>query len=209
MTRRFCALLVLVAIPLTSACLVKTTTHRLYLSPQGALTWTVLDHDVRSNESNPSNRTSEEQTFLDDVASGTHPALEALNLLGPYQSSARLLRADRPYAVLTEARFERVDAVVGKLFSELQIPGKATLQRAGDEWTLIVTIDLPALRDDGEPDSPAAALIEELDAYRVILTEGRFVAATGFEILDEGAVAALKADRIPTDRPAELRLTWR
>jgi hypothetical protein len=209
MIRRLCTLLVLLAAPFTSACLVKETTHRLYLSPQGALTWNVLEQDVRSTESNPSNRAAEEQTFLDGVAANTHPALEALTRLVPYQTSVRLLRAERPYTVQTEARFERVDAVVGKLLSELQVPGRATLQRAGDEWTLTIAIDLSAVGDGDEIDSPATALIEELDAYRVMLTEGRFVAASGFEIVDGGSAARLTADRIAADRPVELRLVWR
>src|SRR5262245_49539960 len=87
MIRRLCIPLVLLAVPLTSACIVKETTHRLYLSPRGALTWTVLEQDVRSTESNPANRASEEQAFLDGVASGTHSAFDALARLGPYQSS--------------------------------------------------------------------------------------------------------------------------
>ena len=142
MTRRFCVPLVLLTMPLTTACLVKTTTHRLYLSPQGALTWSVLEQDVRSSESNLSNRAAEEHAFLDGVASGRHPALEAFTRLVPSQTSVRLLRAERPYTVQTEARFARADAVVEALLSELHIPGKATLQRSGDEWTLTVALDL-------------------------------------------------------------------
>ena len=209
MIRRLCTLLVLLAAPATSACLVKETTHRLYLSPRGVLTWSVLEQDIRSTESNPSNRAAEEQRFLDEVGANAHPAIEALARLAPYQTSVRLLRAERPYAVQTEARFERVDAVVEKLLSELQVPGKATLQRSGDEWTLTVAIDLSAVGDGDEIDTPAAALLEDLDAYQVRLTEGRFVSATGFEIVDGGSAARLTADRIPTDRPVELRLTWR
>jgi hypothetical protein len=209
MTRRLCALaLVLLTIPFSTGCLVKATTHRLYLSPRGALTWSVLERDVRSNDSNPSTRASEEQAFIDAIAGGAHPTHEALARLVPYHTSVRLVRAERPYTVLTDARFERVDAVVEKLLSELQIPGKATLRRAGEEWTLTVEVDLSSVHED-DVDSPVAALVEELDRYRVVLTEGRFVAASGFEIEDDGAAVRLAPDRIPTDRPAELRLTWR
>jgi hypothetical protein len=211
MTRRFCVPLVLLTIPLTTACLVKTTTHRLYLSPQGALTWSVLEQDVRSSESNLANRAAEEHAFLDGVASGTHPALEAFTRLAPSRTSVRLLRAERPYTVQTDAHFERVDAVVEALLSELHVPGKATLQREGDEWTLTIAIDLSAVGDE-DVDTPVATLLaelEELEAYRVILTDGRFIAAAGFEVLDEGAAARLAPARIATDRPVELRLTWR
>jgi hypothetical protein len=209
MTRRFLLPLVLLTAPLTSACLVKETSHRLYLSPRGALTWTVLERDVRSTEGNPADRTAEEHVFLDGVASGTHPLLAAFARLVPYEKTARLLRAERPYAVVTEARFERVDAVIDALLSELQIPGKATLGRAGDEWTLTVAIDLSSVANGEELDTPVTALVEEPDAYRLLLTEGRFVAAAGFEILDGGSAARLAADRLATDRPVELRLTWK
>ena len=209
MIRRPYLPLVLLAAPFLSACIVKDTTHRLYLSPRGALTWTVLEQDVRSNDGSPSGRATEEREFLDGVGAGTHPALAALARLVPYQTSVRLFRAERPYTVVTEARFERVDAVVDTLLRELRIPGKATLQRAGDEWTLTVAIDLSNVTDGEDADSPVTALIEEIDAYRVMLTDGRFVGATGFEILDDGASAQLAADNIATDRPVELRLTWR
>ena len=209
MTRRFCALaLVLMTIPFTTACLVKATTHRLYLSPGGALTWSVLERDVHSSDSNPSTRASEEQAFIDAIAAGIHPTHEAFVRLVPYHTSVRLVRAERPYTVLTEARFERVDAVIEKLLSELRVPGTATLRRAGEEWTLNVGVDLSSVHD-GDVDSPVAALVEELDRYRVVLTEGRFVAATGFAIEDDGVAVRLAPDRIATDRPAELRLTWR
>jgi len=208
MIRRCCLLLVLAAAPFASGCLAKTTTHRLYLSPGGALTWSVLEQDVRSSESNPGSRTAEEDRFLQGVASGSHPVLEAFARLAPDQTSLRLLRSERPYTVVTDARFERIDAGTLKLFAELGIPATATLRRTGDEWTLLVSLDLTAA-SDVEPDTPVTALIEEFDRYRLMLTEGRFVAATGFAIVDDGTAVELRPDQVPTDRPAELRLTWK
>jgi len=208
MIRRFCLLLSLAVTPFAAGCLVATTTHRLYLSPQGALTWSVLEQDVRSTESRPSDRAAEENALLDGVASQTHPTLDALRRLQPYDTSLRLLRADRPYTVLTEARFERVDAVVENLLSELRIPGKVTLQRTGDEWSLGISIDLTAMEGD-EQATPLAALIEELDCYRLVLTDGRFTAAIGFAIVDGGTAVELKPEAVPTDRPARLQLSWK
>jgi hypothetical protein len=208
MTRRFCLLLALAAAPFASGCLLKTTTHRLYLSPQGALTWSVLEQDVRSTETGPLDRAAEEDAFLDGVRSATHPTLEALRRLAPSDTWLRLLRADRPYTVLTEAHFERVDVVIEQLLNELHIPGTASLQRAGDEWSLGISIDLTAMDADDQP-SQIAALIEELDCYRLVLTEGRFTAAIGFAIVDDGAAVALKPEQVPTDRPAQLRLSWK
>lgn len=208
MTRRFCLLLALAVTPFAAGCLLKTTTHRLYLSPQGALTWTVLEQDVRSTASSAADRASEEHDFLDGVASNTHPTLEALTRLAPYQTSLRTLRSERPYAVIAEARFERIDAVAEKLFAELRIPATAILRRAGDEWTLTLAIDLTTL-GNVEADTPVTALIEEFDRYRLVLTEGRFTSAIGFAIVDDGTAVELTPEQVPTDRPAQLQLSWK
>ena len=58
---------------------------------------------------------------------------------------------------------------------------------------LSVSLDLSSLDDPGpEHESPVTALLEDLDRYRFVLTDGRFVAATGFDILDNGTAATLQ-----------------
>jgi hypothetical protein len=51
-------------------------------------------------------------------------------------------------------------------------------------------------------------LLEGLDCYAIVLTEGRFVSARGFEIIADGPAAELKPEQVPADGPVELRLTW-
>ena len=68
--------------------------------------------------------------------------------------------------------------------------------------------------DDSGPDteSPATALLEDLDRYRFVLTEGRFVSATGFDILDNETVATLReipAETFKVGGVLHLTLTWR
>jgi hypothetical protein len=211
MTRRTTALFLLLAtVPFAAACLVKDTTHRLYLAPNGALQWSVLERDVRSSDGTPSERWREEQSFLDGIHSGAHPILEALRRLDPDEASVQVTRSERPYAASTEARFQRVDVVVQKLLGELRIPGSATLTHRADETTLTVSIDLSAIDDRGDDlDTPVVALLEDLDRYRIVLTEGRFVSALGFEIVDDGTAVEAKPEQVPVDRPAVLRLTWK
>ena len=209
MNRRLLVPFVLLA-PILAGCLVKDTTHRLYLSPDGAVEWTALERDVRSLDNVPAERLREEQVYLNAVQAGTHSILEGLRRLQPDQASVRLLRAERPYAAMVDARFQRADVMIGKLFEELRIPGSATLRHHAGEATLTIAIDLSAVADkDEEPDSPVAALVEDFDRYRIVLTSGRFTSAEGFALVDEGTAADLRPELVPVDRPAELRLTWK
>ena len=80
----------------------------LSLAAAAPSTWSVLEQDVRSTESNPSERSAKKQSFLDGVASGSHPVLEGLAVSSPTRLAAaaagraalhgrhrRALRADR------------------------------------------------------------------------------------------------------------------
>jgi hypothetical protein len=213
MNRYYMALAVLAATLGSAGCLLKETTHRIYLSPSGAVTWTVLEESVRSDENDTTRRSSEERAWLDAIATGTHAIAEGLHRLGPDQLSTRLLRSDRPYMALAEARFGRADRVILRLFDELGLRGEAALEAGGLDTTLRVSLDLSSL-DDPEPeiDSPVAALLEDLDRYRFVLTEGRFVGAAGFQVIENGSAATLQ--EIP-DATLEARgvvtltLTWR
>jgi len=201
---------VVITAPLLVGCLVKDTTHRLYLSPDGAVEWTVLERDVRSSDGAPAERWREEQAYLDGLHTGMHPVQEAFRHLNPDASSIRLLRPERPYATLAKARFQRVDVLIARLFEELSIPGSAALRQREDELTLAVSVDLSGLDErDTEIPSPVVALLEDFDRYRIVLTAGSFVSAEGFAIVDEGTAAELKPEQVPVDRPAQLRLTWK
>jgi hypothetical protein len=213
MTRYCLAVAALAATVGSAGCLVKETTHRVYLSPSGSVDWLVLDESVRSDESDPTKRSIEERAWLDAVALEAHPAADGLRRLGPDGLSTRLLRPARPYMALTEARYARVDRMIGRLFEELGLRGEATFEAREQEATLSVTLDLSSLDDPGpDTESSATALVDDLDRYRFILTDGRFVAATGFDILEDESAATLQA--IPSEaRQAggvlKLRLAWR
>jgi hypothetical protein len=210
MPRYLLALSVLVAAHLTAGCIVKEATHRLYLSPDGAATWSVVEQDVRSDEQFAAARLREEQTFLDQLAASAHPTLEGLRQLDPDEVSMRLLRRERPFTVMTSARFARADALATRLLEELHIPGRAVLERQGDLSTLSIALDLSRVEEGWDAvDTPVAALVEDLDRYQILLTEGRFVSTGGFRLVRDGAAATLDADDVPLDRPVALTLTWR
>ena len=77
------------------------------------------------------------------------------------------------------SQFDRIDTLFAALLRESGFQGRASLSSAGDRRTLRVqwTEDEPVSE---EP--PVLDLVEALDAYRVVLTEARFVAAVGFVI---------------------------
>jgi hypothetical protein len=194
-------------------CLVKETTHRVYLSPSGSVDWLVLEESVRSDDNDAAKRSGEERAWLDSVAADTHPIAEGLRRLGPDNLSTRLLRPARPYMALTGARFARVDRAINRLFEDLGVRGEATFDIRGQHATLSVALDLSSLDDPGpETESPAVALLEDPDRYRFVLTDGRFVDAIGFDILEDGSAATLQAvppDTLEARGVLKLRLVWR
>lgn len=212
MKRHLWALTVLAVAVGSTGCLVKETTHRIYLSPSGAVAWTVVQEGVRSDEKDLTRRSNEERVWLDEIATDTHAVAEGLRRLGSDDVSTRLLRLERPYMALTDARFARVDRVIARLFEELGLRGGAAFEAAGSGATLSISLD-PSSFDDGAPDSesPVIALLEDLDRYRFTLTEGHFVAARGFDIVEDGAAATLQ--EIPSEMleagVLKLQLAWR
>lgn len=175
-----------------SGCLVADTSHTLYLSPDGSVAWSVLERDIQSLEGSAAERDREEQALFDAIARDAHPVLEGLRLLGPDHASASVLRAERPYTVLTEARFARLDRAIDRFFLELGVPVQVVLQAGPGGGTLSVSLDLPVLDHDGPaPETSAAALLEDLDRYRLVLTHGRFTSARGFELTEGGRAARL------------------
>jgi hypothetical protein len=196
-----------------AGCIVADTRHTLYLAPGGGVSWSVLEQDVRSLEGDRNARDVEEGHFLGTIARDQHPVAEGLRYLGPERASVRLLRAERPFVVLTEARFGRLDRVVEQFFMDLGVPVQATMHASAIGGTLSVSVDLSVLDGDGAAqETPVDALLEDLDRYRLVLTEGRFTAADGFEVSEDGCEAKLKVvDRrqLGPEGVATLALGWK
>ena len=192
--KRFLPALAVTAIALASSgCLAEKTTHRLYLSSSGSVLWSVLEEGVHSDNGDPAEQAHEEREWLDALGVGAHPVAEGLRRLQGEAITTRMLRSQRPYVALTEARFVRADHLINRWLAELGLHGTATLVTSGPHVTLTVSVDLPSEDQlDPEIESPALALIQDLDAYRFILTEGRIVSAIGFEIHDQGMSATLR-----------------
>ena len=199
--KRFSALFVLgTAVLTSSACLASKTSHVLYLSPSGAVTWTVHDRDVHSDAADRSQRAQEEEDFLRAVQQRTHGPLLALEAIGGRDATSLLVRTERPWDAVTTAQFDRIDGLFASLLRELGVPGRASLTSAGGLTSLQVEWS------DDEPwveESPALELAELLEASRVVLTEGRFVAAAGYAVSPDGREAVLTRQV-----PGRVSLTW-
>jgi DNA helicase HerA-like ATPase len=211
--RKTLAILPLAAAVLLGGCLQKETSHTLYVTPDGAVAWMALETDVRSDAGNDAERRAEEQSYLASARSDTHGIARGLAALDPAGQQTRVLRAERPFVVVTEARFSRVDALFERMLADLRVPGYATLTRTGDAATLLIHIDVAAaMADESDRSTPVTDLIEEAARYRIVLTEGRFTAAQGFTLSDDGMTATPieMSDEEASDLGGvvELSLTW-
>ena len=211
--RKTLGILPLAAAVLLGGCLQKETTHTLYLAPDGAVAWMAVENDVRSDAGNAAERRAEEQSYLASVRSGTHGIARGLAALDPAGQQTRVLRAERPFVVVTEARFSRIDALFERMLADLRVPGYATLTRTGGGATLLIHLDVTAaMADESDRSTPVTDLIEEAARYRIVLTEGRFTAAHGFTLSDDG-LTATPIETSDDDVSAlggvvELSLTW-
>ncbi len=199
---------------LASACLQKETRHTLYLEPDGSVTWIIDESNVRSDEKEQLARDREEAEFLALARSGRHPVAEALRELGAMGVYVSVQRADRPFRVSTEGSFVSIEHAVADLLGGLGLQAEASRDRQGPHTRVNVTVVLPEEEDDEESDSEGsevlAALIEEAQNYRIVLTDGKFVEATGFKLEQDDTTAVLvePTDEALAEGVVSFSLTW-
>jgi hypothetical protein len=196
-------MLLLFALPLIGGgCIRKETTHTVYLDPEGGATWTILEQEIRSDEDSTEGREKEERKYMQSVRMGEHDGVLALDRLGAEWVDWRVLRDERPYMVFVEGRFAALDLAIQSFFDELSAPAAspvyADVQQEGDCARLVISCDFELLdqlensEQAGSEDDETEVLLSLVgDVHRVVLTEGRFTEATGFELNDDGTAARL------------------
>ena len=202
---------VAVVATLATACLQKETTHTLCLSPDGQVTWIAVEGSVHSDATEPAGRRSEEQKYLAAALAGDHEVALALEALAPIgEVRTTVIRSDAPFFVVTEARFASVDTVMERLLEDAAAVVSARLAREGQRSTLIVDIDLGA--DVPEREGPLTAILQDLDRLRLVMANGRFVSAAGFDIGAGGTTARVSEDWLERAEhesgPVRMTLTW-
>jgi hypothetical protein len=183
--------LVVVSVALvTAGCLQKETDHTLYLAPDGSVTWTATEARVFSDEKETSARTSEEQQYLSAARAGTHRIGLGLAVLGPDGHVRTLVvRDERPFTVVTEARFGSVALLLERLFFEAGLQVQVHAGSGPDEGAFEVTFDFGV--ETAERESAASVLLEEFDTLSFEMTDGEFVEADGFELSGGGRRATI------------------
>jgi hypothetical protein len=197
-----------------SGCLRKETRHTLYLSEDGEVRWLVEESGVASDHDDEGRRLEEEQAYIFPALTGSHPAARGLQALEPVVPiRTTVLRDERPFHVVTEARLARIDQTIERLFRACGVKASAALAAEGPVTRLHLRLDFT--RPVEERETPALVLLEEFADYRFVLTTGRFVAGGGFDVLDRSA-AALSRDAmarldaaIAAQEVVEFVLTWR
>lgn len=194
------------ALAVSTGCLRKEVTHTFYISP-GGVTWSVIEKDVRSDEPDPAKRLGEEHDYRFAAGTGRHPVAAALALLGGREIRTTWLRRERPFTVMTEARFVGLRDLVEAILRDAGIPGEVGL--AVEKCRTTFALRANVAETGGAADETATGtLSEELDRYRIVLTEGRFDHADGFVVDPDGVVATPDTGKGAVDGVLTLALTW-
>lgn len=188
-----------------TACLRKEATHTIYVSPSG-VTWTSIEKDVRSDRPEPDLRLVEEQDYILNARAGTHGVARALGLLSGTRINTTILRRERPFTVLTEGQFANLGELALAMMRALHVRGDATVDRDGCEKTFRAWMDVES--NPGDDESPVLDLMAEASAYRLVLTDGRFIGAEGFTVEEDGAIATPGVPAPSDDGIARVSLTW-
>jgi hypothetical protein len=196
----------LLAAGLSGGCLQKDETETIYLGGAG-VTWTAIEANVRSDETPPARRVEEERGFFAAADAGAHPTAQAFWRLGAQSVTTTWLRRDRPYAVMTDARFADLRLLAESILREAGLHGTVTLTRNACQTTFGVRLDMDA--DTATPaDSDVGGLATALESYKFVLTDGHFVSADGFNIGDDRTIAVPDTKKIPVDGVLTLSLAW-
>jgi len=132
---------------------------------------------------------------------------QALRRLGAQSVTTTWLRRERPYSVMTEARFADVRQLATAVLRDAQAQGDVTLVREGCHTKFTARVDLESAAGSAG-DGAVAEVLTELDTYRFVLTEGHFVSADGFEILGDGTIAVPDAKKTAPADILTLALSW-
>ncbi len=204
---------IVVVSTVTAGCLQKETAHTLYLAPDGSVEWVVAEANVHSDEAEAGKRFMEEQAYIGPALLGTHRVARGLAALDPQMPvRTTIIRDAPPFEVITSARYAAIDRVLARLFAEIGIRTSASIQQGVHGTTLRVRLDFSRPLDEHE--TAVSELGDNLEHLRIVLTEGRFGAVSGFDVIDGGS-ATLSADWLDqaekaseTKSTIEFALAW-
>jgi len=178
--------------------------HTLYVSPSD-VTWSALEQNVRSDDPDPAVRLMEEQDYILAARAGHQPVARALSALGATQVATTRLRNERPFTVLTEGHFSDLAELARAILRRAGVSGDATIDRDGCRRTFRAWLDAGA---EGGGTDDLDALVADASSYRLVLAGGGFLAAEGFTLSEDGAVAVPIGDAAGDNGLIKVSLTW-
>jgi hypothetical protein len=198
---------------LGTGCLVKEDLATWYLEPGGSVTWSAMEKDVHSDAENANDQQIEEANYVEAVRLLNHPMARGFAELGARDVRTRILRGSAPFTVVTEARFPSIAFLGDQIIQRTGLAGTSTISHdeTGSTWTFSVR-DPHAPNGVEKPDDDLSALTVGLDRLAVVLTDGRFVQAKGFQLSGDGRTATMikwDEDALKDDGVLLLKLTWR
>ena len=180
---------------LGSGCLVKEITHTWYLDEDGAVEWVVQEKDVRSDAKTVEDRRIEEAAYWLSVQQERHPVLQGFRELGGSNLRIAILRPSVPYSLQTEARFTGLDLLGQRIIASIGGMGSSMVARDGTTWTWTFTMRDPSgPGGTGDPTDAITDLLSNLEDLRIVLVQGFFESAAGFEISKDGRVARFQTE---------------
>ena len=202
---------------LTAACLQKDTTSTIYLRPDGSFDWVILEQNVRSDERDESARLAEEARYVDAVSRGELDTVNGLLALGAESVQVRWLRSRRPYAVMTDARFDNLAGVFDRVLAPCEVPYASAITETDGVTTWRLRIDVGpegSHLDQGGGEGCGDGLDGLTDAleFTIVLESGTITAATGFIIKGTDTAAVNEKtieESVKSTGIVELSLSWR
>ena len=214
-----CVLAVLLGVvsSVTSACLQKDITETWFLDAgTGAMTWSVFEDHVRLDVESAADRDAEEQEYIDSAKRQDHPVARGLRELGLGNPRTRVIRDVVPFSVFTDVDAGRIDILGERMIRQFGLTGTSVLARNGTIWEWTWTSRDSGRHDDGRDQTGADALGEGFRSLVVMIQNGRFENATGFDLSADRRAAKRRdldgaAGPEPshgTEAPTVLRLRW-
>ena len=145
-------------------------------------------NDEEKSPGGPQHHPAPQSVIVDRA--GEHAISAALWQLDPYDLRSDLLRADRPFVVFNEAWYPSVEDLGREILLQLEIEGSFELEITEDGGRFVLRMywhdgDV----EDEETVDGLLPLLTELGDYKLVLAEGEFVEAHGFEIVEDCTAA--------------------
>jgi hypothetical protein len=201
-----------VTIVIASGCLEREVSDTIVLEPDGTVSWLAVERDVRAvggdtTADASASRRAEDAAYVKKALDGNHETAKAFRVLGATSIETRVVRDAWPYMVVSEARFGDFAAIWQNLLDRMRVPGQSVLEHDGalTRWTLTADTEAEQAGSADEDDALSSSLLE--GAVRVMIRDGRFVEAVGFDLSSDDRVATLLEDEAD-QKELKLVLAW-